>query len=106
MVCHSDAVSSNTTVTLFNEQCSSCHELENYVGSNLLAKWGGGVLSDIFLDMSLAMPPSNPGGLTPVSYASILAYWLSESGYPTGGSALPGDAFQLGGITIDTAIDP
>jgi alcohol dehydrogenase (cytochrome c) len=91
---------------IFNEQCSSCHELENYVGANLMAKWGGGVLSDIFLDMSLAMPPSNPGGLTPVSYSSVLAYWLRESGYPAGGTALPGDAFQLGSITVDGTVEP
>lgn len=91
---------------LFEQECSVCHEIENYSGENLLAKWGGGYLSDIYQDFALAMPPANPGGLTPVSYASIVAYFLSESGYPTGRSSLPGNAFELRNITIDPAIEP
>ncbi|MGD8340540.1 MAG: PQQ-binding-like beta-propeller repeat protein [Gammaproteobacteria bacterium] len=91
---------------IFNRECSSCHEIENYSGPDLAAKWGGGVLSDIYQDISLAMPPANPGGLTPVSYASIVAYFLRESGYPAGNAALPGSAFQLGSIAIGEAVEP
>jgi alcohol dehydrogenase (cytochrome c) len=91
---------------LFAQECSVCHEIENYTGANLLAKWGGGTLSDIYQDISLSMPPANPGGLTPVSYASIVAYFLSESGYPESRAALPGDAWQLGNITIDAPPEP
>jgi alcohol dehydrogenase (cytochrome c) len=91
---------------LFDRECSSCHEVGNYAGANLVAKWGGGVLSDVYQDISLAMPPANPGGLTGVSYASILAYLLRESGYPAGNAALPGSAFQLGNIAIGEAADP
>jgi alcohol dehydrogenase (cytochrome c) len=91
---------------IYERECASCHEIENYAGANLLAKWGGGVLSDIYQDMALAMPPANPGGLTPLSYASIVAYFLRESGYPAGNSALPGSAFQLGNIAIDEAVEP
>jgi hypothetical protein len=50
--------------------------------------------------MALAMPPANAGGLTPATYASIVAFFASESGYPTGNEALPGDAAQLRGIAI------
>ena len=49
------------------------------------------------------MPPANPGGLTPVSYASILAYFLRESGYPAGASSLPGDGLALASIIIGAA---
>jgi alcohol dehydrogenase (cytochrome c) len=91
---------------LFDRECSVCHEVENYAGANLIAKWGGGTLSDIYQDISLAMPPSNPGGLTPVSYASILAYFLSRSGYAAGRQDLPGNAFALRNITIDEAPGP
>jgi hypothetical protein len=37
-----------------------------------------------------------------VSYASIVAYFLRESGYPAGGGGggLPGDALQLRAIRI------
>jgi hypothetical protein len=51
--------------------------------------------------MALTMPPANPGGLTPLSYASIVAYILRESGYPAGGPGLPGDGRQLRTIRID-----
>lgn len=86
---------------IFNQECAGCHEVENYSGENLSVRWGGGLLSDIYQDISLAMPPENPGGLTPVSYASIIAYFLSESGHPPGNTPLPGDAFQLRSISID-----
>jgi alcohol dehydrogenase (cytochrome c) len=91
---------------LFDQECSVCHEVENYAGANLVAKWGGGTLRDIYQDISLAMPPSDPGGLTPASYASILAYFLRQSGYAAGRQDLPGNTFALENITIDEAPDP
>lgn len=91
---------------LFEQECSVCHEVENYAGANLIAKWGGGTLGDIYQDISLAMPPSDPGGLTPVSYASILAYFLRESGYPSGRDGLPGNTLALRNLTIDEAPEP
>jgi len=91
---------------IFEEECSTCHDIENYTGASLVAKWGGGALSDIYQDISLAMPPANPGGLTPVSYSSIVAYFLRESGFSAGDASLPGDAWQLGSITIDSAVEP
>lgn len=91
---------------IFNQECGSCHQIENYTGANFIAKWGRGALSDIYQDISLAMPPANPGGLTPVSYASIVAYFLSESGYASGSAALPGDAWQLGNFMIEEASPP
>lgn len=91
---------------LFAQECIDCHEPDVYSGANLLAKWGGGTVSDIYQDFSLTMPPANPGGLTPVSYASIVAYFLRESGYPGGDSALPGNPFELDAITLDEAVDP
>ena len=86
---------------LFAQECLACHEASVYSGANLIAKWGGGTLSDIFQDISLTMPPANPRGLTPVSYSSIIAYFLRESGYPTGETNLPGSAFELGNISIE-----
>jgi hypothetical protein len=77
-----------------------CHQPANYTGANFAAKWGEGSLGDVYQDMALAMPPANAGGLTPATYASIVAYFASESGYPSGSEALPGDAAQLRGIAI------
>jgi alcohol dehydrogenase (cytochrome c) len=84
----------------FAQECSGCHQAANYTGANFAAKWGEGTLGDVYQDMALAMPPANAGGLTPATYASIVAFFASESGYPPGNTALPGDAAQLRGIAI------
>jgi len=91
---------------IYARECSGCHEIENYTGANLVAKWAGGTVGDIFQDISLQMPPANPGGLTPLSYASILAYILSESGFPSGNATLPSDGLRLRSITIEAPIEP
>ncbi len=88
---------------VFAQECAACHDADDYSGGNLHAKWGGGTLSDIYQDISLTMPLANPNGLTPVSYSSIVAYFLSESGFPAGDTALPGDAFPLRTFVIDEA---
>jgi hypothetical protein len=72
----------------------------NYTGANFAAKWGEGTVADVYQDMALAMPPANAGGLTPATYASIVAFFASESGYPAGTAELPGDAAQLRAIAI------
>ena len=92
---------------LFAQECDTCHEIENYTGANFAAKWGGGTLADVYQDFALAMPPANAGGLTPATYASIVAHFASESGYPSGNVELPGDMTQLRGIAIsERAIGP
>src|SRR5688572_23967265 len=85
---------------LFAQECDVCHEIENYTGANFAAKWAGGTLADVYQDFALAMPPANAGGLTPATYASIVAYFASESGFPTGNADLPGDVTQLRTIAI------
>jgi alcohol dehydrogenase (cytochrome c) len=85
---------------LFAQECSACHQAANYTGANFAAKWGDGTLGDVYQDMALAMPPANAGGLTPATYASIVAFFASESGYAAGNVALPGDAAQLRDIAI------
>jgi hypothetical protein len=91
---------------LFAQECSTCHEAVNYTGQNFAAKWSAATLGDVYQDISLSMPPANPGGLTPVSYASILAYFLRESAYPAGNADLPGNALQLRSIAIEPAPAP
>jgi outer membrane protein assembly factor BamB len=90
---------------LFEQECRACHEPANYTGANFAAKWGGGTLGDVFEDVSLAMPPANAGRLTPATYASIVAFFLRESGYPAGRTDLPGDARALRGVVIGSAAD-
>jgi alcohol dehydrogenase (cytochrome c) len=90
---------------LFAQECDVCHELENYTGANFAVKWGGGTLADVYQDFALAMPPANAGGLTPATYASIVAYFASESGFPTGNAELPGDVTQLRSIAVVRGAD-
>jgi hypothetical protein len=90
---------------LFAQECATCHEAENYTGANFAAKWGGGTLGDVYQDFALAMPPANAGGLTPATYASIVAYFVSESGFPAGNADLPGDVTQLRSIAIGAVVD-
>lgn len=93
----------NRGETVFAQHCIQCHTAENFSGQSLQAKWGSFTLGDIYRDISIAMPPVNPGGLAPEDYASIVAYLLSESGYLPGDSdaQLPGDRFQLQRFVID-----
>jgi alcohol dehydrogenase (cytochrome c) len=85
---------------LFEQECRACHEPASYTGANFTAKWGGGTLGDVYQDISLAMPPANAGGLTPATYASIVAFFVSASGHPAGRAELPGDAAALRAIDI------
>jgi alcohol dehydrogenase (cytochrome c) len=85
---------------LFAQECAMCHQAVSYTGANFAAKWGDATLGDVYQDISLAMPPANAGGLTPATYASIVAFFASESAYPSGNAELPGDATQLRGIAI------
>jgi mono/diheme cytochrome c family protein len=85
---------------LFAQECSMCHQAANYTGVNFAAKWGEGTLGDVYQDVALTMPPANAGGLTPATYASIVAFFASESGYTAGNEALPGDVAQLRAIAI------
>lgn len=88
---------------LYQQNCSACHDAGNYSGQALQAKWGSYNLGDIYGDISLTMPPANPGGLGADEYASIIAYLLRESGYQPGDEdvLLPGDSFQLQRYVID-----
>jgi PQQ-dependent dehydrogenase (methanol/ethanol family) len=88
---------------VYTQECSGCHAAANYTGANFTVKWGAATLGDIYQDISLSMPPSKPGGLTPDSYASIVAYFLSRSGYPAGRAELPGDARALGSVRVEAA---
>jgi hypothetical protein len=46
------------------------------------------------------MPQNNPGSLSPAEYASIVAFYLQQSGYSPGSTELPGDPAALSGMRI------
>jgi len=83
----------------FKQACATCHSIEEQAGS-LRAKWGSGTLGDLFSAISTTMPQNNPGSLSPDEYASILAFYLQQSGHTPGSSELPGDLAVLRDMRI------
>jgi alcohol dehydrogenase (cytochrome c) len=85
---------------LFARECSACHQASVYTAQNFSAKWSGQTLDDIYQQISLTMPPANPGGLAPASYASIVAFFLSRSAHPEGERPLAPDPALLRTIAV------
>jgi cytochrome c5 len=85
---------------VFNRECSACHQASVYTGRNFSAKWSGRTLADAYQQISLAMPPANPGGLSAAEYASILAFFLSRSAHPEGPAPLGADPAALRTIAV------
>jgi mono/diheme cytochrome c family protein len=85
----------------FKQACESCHKVNEQAGTTFSAKWGSGTLADLFTVISTTMPQGRPGSLTADDYASILAFYLRESGYPAGAAELPADPAALARVRIN-----
>ena len=85
----------------FSQACTSCHSAADHTGRKFEAKWQGTTIGDLFDFVSTTMPDGNPGSLKPEEYASILAFFLSESGYKEGVKELPSDLESLKKIRIE-----
>jgi hypothetical protein len=85
----------------FSQACTSCHSAADHTGRKFEAKWQGTTIGDLFDLVSTTMPDGNPGSLKPEEYASILAFFLSESGYKEGAKELPSDLESLNKIRIE-----
>lgn len=80
----------------YQAQCSSCHG-QDMVTS--IARYPSAFL--FYTYVSQAMPASAPGSLPPQQYADIVAYLLSENGWPVGTEVLPPDSEVLSAIDPD-----
>lgn len=90
----------------YRVHCSSCHgaELEGFIapslsGGELFGNWN--TAADLYGFYSVAMPPSNPGGLSDQAYTDILAHILHFNGYPAGDTELPTDMELFAQIPIE-----
>jgi mono/diheme cytochrome c family protein len=83
----------------FKQACATCHSIEEQAGS-LRSKWGNGTLAEIFMVISTTMPQNKAGSLSPAEYASILAFYLQQSGHSPGSTELPGDPAALRDMRI------
>ena len=85
----------------FQQTCAACHSTAEHTGRNFESRWNGSTVGDLFDLVSNTMPESDPGGLKAEEYASILAFFLSESGYKEGSKELPSDLESLKKIRIE-----
>jgi hypothetical protein len=85
----------------FKQSCMTCHKVEEQTGASFRASWGRGTVGEFLTVISRTMPRSSPGSLTPDAYASIVAFYLRQSGYPTGAAELPADATALSSVRIE-----
>ena len=85
----------------FQQTCTSCHSVGEHTGQKFGARWQGSTIGDLFDLVSTTMPDGDPGSLKPEEYASILAFFLSESGYKEGEKELPSDLESLKKIRIE-----
>ena len=84
----------------YRRSCQDCHgsTLDNgefggppLKGGYFRTRWGQGSVATLYGYVSLAMPPDRPGQLSPQTYADLVAFLLSNNGYPPGDKELPTD---------------
>ena len=84
----------------YRQSCQDCHgsSLDNgefggppLKGGYFRTRWGQGSVASLYGYVSLAMPPDRPGQLSPQTYADLVAFLLSNNGYPPGDKELPTD---------------
>ncbi len=85
--------------TAFAEKCASCHEPGKFTGAEFTRAYVGRPLNGINEAMA-EMPMDNPGSLTAEDTGALIAYFLSMNKYPTGQTALKGDAESLKAIMV------
>jgi mono/diheme cytochrome c family protein len=85
---------------LFKKVCESCHSVAEHTGKNFAANWGQSTIGDFFDLISATMPDGDPGSLRPEDYASVIAFFLKQSGYPEGKQEMPATSAALAKIRI------
>ena len=95
---------------VYLEQCVECHKQDlrgdgqmtpSLVGIGFTFRWKDKTLYDYFVGLRDTMPQSAPGSLGEATYADLVAYMLSEIGYPPGSKELSSDAIGLKDLVIE-----
>jgi len=93
----------------YREKCIECHKEDlrgdqlmtpSLVGIGFTFRWKDKKLYDYFVGMRDTMPQSEPASLSEETYVDLLAYLLSEIGYPAGDRELSADPAALKEIVI------
>ena len=95
---------------VYMEKCAMCHgdslggveSAPALTGPGFYANWEGETLNALFERIRTTMPQDNPGSLSRIQNADIVAHVLRVGGYPAGGTALDGQAGALTAIKVLT----
>jgi mono/diheme cytochrome c family protein len=74
---------------VYESQCSTCHNMRFY--TDTLKSWNNQPLLYLWESIMGTMPADNPGSLMLQEYTDVIAYILSENGFPTGDAKLDPD---------------
>ena len=74
---------------VFEGTCKNCHDMKFY--QNTLRSWNSQPLLYLWETILGTMPADNPGSLGFDDYTNVLAYILSENGFPAGDAMLDPD---------------
>lgn len=70
----------------YEANCAACHDMKFY--KDIWPYWQGKALIDFYYRIVAEMPSDNPGSLLDQEYTDIVAYILSDLGYPAGETSL------------------
>ena len=74
---------------VYDSQCKTCHNMQFY--RDTLRSWNNQPLLWLWESIMGTMPADNPGSLMLEEYTDVIAYILSENGFPTGDNELDPD---------------
>jgi alcohol dehydrogenase (cytochrome c) len=75
--------------SVYSSSCKTCHDMKFY--ENTLKSWNSQPLLYLWETIMGTMPADNPGSLMFDEYTDVLAYILSEAGFPAGEAPLNHD---------------
>src|ERR1700742_4879207 len=90
------AAQATTGQRAYLESCAGCHgntlsganDSPALAGPGFMQSWGGRSTKALYQFMSTSMPVSDPGSLSPGTYADILAFLLEANGAKAGTATL------------------
>lgn len=74
---------------VYDAQCKTCHNMRFY--RDTLRSWNNQPLLYLWENIMGTMPGDNPGSLMYEEYTDVIAYILSENGFPAGDLKLDPD---------------
>ncbi|MEX2131939.1 MAG: hypothetical protein WD772_10670 [Pseudohongiellaceae bacterium] len=72
----------NAGQAVYDRSCKNCHDMKFY--ENTLKSWNRQPLLYLWEAIMGTMPADNPGSMLFEEYTNVLAYILSENGFPAG----------------------